>query len=479
MRVFLSGLLSLVAGNFLALILNFIFAIILLQRLSAADYGLQSTLVAFSAIAISFSDLGLFDFSMRELARQPRDALRETFSSLLTLRLLLACVVCLVAFAIALLANSFRGPQVVILLLALFTLVLSFAPTAMIEALLGATGRTQRIALLQGIYSVGTVIAGVALLAAGADLTTLYLAFAVLSAVVIVLYLMEARRILPEGFGLRWQPRAWSAALRQALPGGLGSACLTFCLRFSTYLVYTFVSQEGAGYIGLSNQLYQAMIVLIWSPFAISILPVLSRLHTQSEARLQWLSGRSVTWLLAAVLPVTVGGVLLAPELLDVLKPGSGRIIAPTMQILLWVLPLDILQGFLYRILLVLGWQRAYLQSAVTALVVNIALCLTLIPAFGVQGAVAATVGSVAVVVALCTWRLRRWLFPNLRRADAARLLIALGGMSFAVLAAREWWFGWRIALGGAVYLALLFGSRLFTRADWRESRVLVQPERV
>ncbi len=477
MRVFLSGLLSLVAGNFLALILNFIFAIILLQRLSAADYGLQSTLVAFSAIAISFSDLGLFDFSLRELARQPREALRDTFSSLLTLRLLLACVVCLVAFAVALLANSFRGPQVVILLLALFTLVLSFAPTAMIEALLGATGRTQRIALLQGIYSVGTVIVGVALLAAGADLTALYLAFAILSTVVILLYLVEARRVLPEGFGLRWQPRKWSAALRQSLPGGLGGACLTFCLRFSTYLVYTFVSQAGAGYIGVSSQLYQAMIVLIWSPFAISILPVLSRLHSQSEARLKWLSGRSLTWLLAAVLPLTVGGVLLARELLDVLKPGSGVIIAPTMQILLWVLPLDILQGFLYRILLVLGWQRTYLQAAGAGVIVNIALCIVLIPAFGVQGAVAATVGSVAAIVALCAWRLRRWILPTLRFADSVRLLIALGGMSLAVLSAREWWFGGRIAVGGVVYLALLFGSRLFTRADWRATRALVQPE--
>src|SRR5262249_18517733 len=157
---------------------------------------------------------------------------------------------------------------------------------------------------------------------------------------------------------LAFRPREWRYYISQTLAGGLGQAGLLFCIRFGTYLVFTFVSQEQAGYLGISSQLYQAAVILIWAPYAISILPVLTRVFTHSETELRWIGERSVVWLMAAVMPITFGGILLAPQLLDLLKHGEGVIIAPTMRIFLWVLPLDVVQGLAYRMLLVLGKQH-------------------------------------------------------------------------------------------------------------------------
>jgi O-antigen/teichoic acid export membrane protein len=477
MNVFLSGFVSLFAGNLLSLILNFGFAVLLLQKLMPAEYGLQSALVAFGAITISFADLGLYDVSTRELTRQPREKLRDTFTSLLGMRLALSGAVCTVAIIIALLPNSFPGEQFATFLLALFTLVFSFASTSAIESLLAATGHTRQIAVLQSIYAVATSVIGSAILLLGGRLTVLYISFTILSLIMIALYLRQAQRILPEGIGVAFRPRQWRYFLAQSLSGGIGQSCMTFCLRFGTYLIYTFVNREGAGYIGLSSQLYQAMIVLIWAPYAISILPVLTRLQTQSEDKLKWLSARSLTWLMAAVLPITVGSMLLAAELLDLLKHGQGVNIAPIMRIFIWVLPLDMLQGSLYRILLVIDQQHRYLIAAGIAALSNVVLCVVLIPTHGVEGAAVSAVASMGVLVALCAWSLRRWLLPHLRPLDAIRLALALTGMTIAVLATPDWFFLFRIGIGAIVYGLILLRLHLFSLSDWQITRQLMGSE--
>jgi O-antigen/teichoic acid export membrane protein len=141
------------------------------------------------------------------------------------------------------------------------------------------------------------------------------------------------------------------------------------------------------------------------------------------------------------------------------------------------VLPLDTLQGILYRILLVQGRQRRYLIAATAAAVANVILCILLIPAFGVLGAAGSAVGSMLVLVSVSAWSLRRWLAPELRWLDPIRLFLALGGMAAAVLLTPTVPLLFRIALGGIVYAILTLALRLLTLQDWRTTRQLMHIE--
>src|SRR5258708_24732270 len=124
MRTFLSNMLSLMAGNVYTLAISFVFSLLLVQRLSVEEYGLQSTLVAFTTIVMSVAYLGLFNVTTRQLTGRSPEEQTRIYNSVLSLVLLLSTAACLLASLIALVLNSFPGAQYTILRLSLFTLVL-------------------------------------------------------------------------------------------------------------------------------------------------------------------------------------------------------------------------------------------------------------------------------------------------------------------------------------------------------------------
>src|SRR5260221_7122250 len=101
MKAFLSNLLFLMAGNFYTLVINFVFSLVLIQKLSDADYGMQSAIIAFTTIVMSLAYMGLPNVSSRELTgRSPEDQ-HDIYSSIFSLQIVLSTIVCCVAVAVA------------------------------------------------------------------------------------------------------------------------------------------------------------------------------------------------------------------------------------------------------------------------------------------------------------------------------------------------------------------------------------------
>jgi O-antigen/teichoic acid export membrane protein len=147
MRTFLVNLGSLLTGNALTLVLQFVFSVVLIQRLSQAEFGTQSAILALAAIVMGIADLGLNGITIRELAQCPPEQQRKIYNNLLSLQLFVSGVICMVATTASLLLNSFPGEQMTLLILGLFTTVFSYAPIVPTEGLMAVRGRMRQIAL--------------------------------------------------------------------------------------------------------------------------------------------------------------------------------------------------------------------------------------------------------------------------------------------------------------------------------------------
>ncbi|MHB8629523.1 MAG: oligosaccharide flippase family protein [Aggregatilineales bacterium] len=473
MRSFVTNIASLLVGNLFSLAINFVFSIVMLQKLSQAEYGLQSAIAAFASIVMGVADFGLFDVASRELARRRGDDQRNSYNSFFTLELCLAGVIYSVALIVALLLNSFPGPLFIIFVLGLFTLALSYVPIIPTEALMAARGRVRQIALIQSFYAFFTAVLGIIILLQGGGLLPIYIALSLLSVITILLYLWEVWQLFPGGVRFVIRFDEWKYFLSQSFPVGLGAAFQMSCLRLGTFLVYTFTSKEAAGYMGVSFLLISGVTSIVWVPYAINIMPIMVRLYTHSNEQLMWLASRSITLLLAVTLPVCVGTTLIAPELLYVLSPTQLGASA-TLRIFIWVLPGVIVASFLYRLLLVMARQRAYMIIAGLAGGISAICCLLLIPQYGAEGAAFGAVVGVSLIAIFCVWIVRDWLFTNFRILDGLRLAVALLSMSLVVEGIGNASVFVRIGLGGGAYLIVLLGSGLFPSADRSAIRALL-----
>src|SRR5260221_13599193 len=101
-------------------------------------------------------------------------------------------------------------------------------------------------------------------------------------------YMREARRLVAGGPRFIVRGYQWLYFLRQGIPGGLGGFFFMATRLIGTYLVYTFISNIAAGFLGISFLLVQGTMLVIWVPYAVSIMPVLTRLFGENQDQFKW-----------------------------------------------------------------------------------------------------------------------------------------------------------------------------------------------
>ena len=498
MRSVLSNFLALVFSNVFALGLNFVYSIIIVTKLADA-YGLQSAILSFAAIVTGISYLGLLEVGTRELARRPAQDHAALYGNLMALHLTLSGTTCLLSIAFVLIAHSFTGDAFLVFLLALFTLVFSFAPTVPTEALLIARGKMKTVALLQSFYAAATTIFGgfIVLLQTGNvpqlagkvwgitsitqsllhgysvhALTALYMVLSIVSVVTIILYLYEARRTLGMGFRLRLKPDESIFLLRHGFPGGIAATFYTFCMRFGAYFVFIYIGDKEAAYLGVSSLALQAVTSIVWIPYSINILPIMTRIHMTSSVRLKWIGSRSLTMIIAVTVPIAVGTTLMANDVLSFLSKMQ-TVAGPTLRVFIWILPLAVVASFSYWWLLILSKQHAYLLATAAGAVVNLLACIVLVPSGAAVGAAWAAVVSLLTVDIVCLWSLRSWVREDLRLLDVFRILTGIAGMVVSLQLTVGWAPILRIIVGALVYGAILFVSGILPIHELKTFRTL------
>ncbi len=265
---------------------------------------------------------------------------------------------------------------------------------------------------------------------------------------------------------MRFEPGRWPSLLRETLPFGLGALCLIALYKEDTVMLNWLRGDAETGIYSAGFRLMEGTL-LVPQAVALAAYPTFSRLFHEGHA-VRALGEKLQRWLLILCLPLMVGGMILAPRILEFFNTEylpSTRV----LQLLLLGLPALYLNYLIGTLLRSVDQQILNLKSAAVALGTNFTLNLLLIPGLGARGAAVATVITQCIYFALMYYFLRRTV-GGLRLGTYFPLLLlcsaVLGAVVYGVRSAGLYL---SVPLGVLVFAGMAIGSRLLRREDVSE----------
>ncbi|MBL8250532.1 MAG: polysaccharide biosynthesis protein, partial [Candidatus Competibacter sp.] len=232
---------------------------------------------------------------------------------------------------------------------------------------------------------------------------------------------------------------------------------------------------EGAvGVYAVAYALADRTLTILFNWVGMATVPLaFSALASGGEQAARQVMNDAVKNLIFLALPAATGLAAAAPQLAAVLVGPDFR--ATTQHIVPWIALAGVLNGamvhYAAHAFLITRCTRALLFTTVLAAAVNVALNLLLIPSWGLNGAIAATIAAYAIGLGARLLLMRRRFPIPLALPDLLKGLTACALM-WAALAAVSWpptWFGLAgaVALGVAVYVAAALALNVSGARRW------------
>jgi O-antigen/teichoic acid export membrane protein len=454
---------ALFLSNVFILALSFIYTMYVARYLGAANYGIISFALAFTGIFGVFTDLGLSQLAVRDIARDKGNANKYLVNIAALKLILVVATLILIAITVNLMGYDSTSIKVV------YIIALSIAASAftgLLSSIFQAYERLEytsignainSLALLSGAMfsmSRGFDVVGFAFVYLFANLTTLTYSIAAL----VIKFFRPNFRI---------DMSFWKPVLREALPFGLTGIFITIYYWTDSVMLSYMKSYEVVGWY---NAAYRVMIILLVVPqvLSISIFPAMSQLYMNSREMLKFTLQRSFKYLALIGFPIGVGTTLLADEII-LLIFGKGYIEAAiALRILVWSSVCIFLSTSFNSLLRSSNRQMALIRITAFCAMENLVLNLFAIPAYSYIGASITTVMTeftVLALFALVTFRDGFWepasLFALISKIALASLL--MGGF---VLFLKPLGLILLVPLGAAFYFMVAYLLAVFDEDD-------------
>lgn len=398
------------------------------RYLGVDEYGTLITIVVFTTLLTTLTDLGVWTIGAREIARRP-DETPRLMGALFTIGIGLS----LLAAALGLIMGFLIYPSpaddqvregIAILVLAPLPLAAAAAPAG---AYLIALQRGYAAAVASTVASIVMTLLLVATVSLDLGFTAVVVANAAQSiafAAVILAYALPRIRFRP-----RWDPPLVRDLLRWAFPLGVVYALMSLYWRIDVVLLSLVGSHQAVGIYGLAYKVVDTLYVLP-AFVTLTLLPEFARLANDTQRRDELVEKASAIMQVAA-LPLVVFMLAFAGEIVEI--GGGDAFDAAT--VVLRILAIGVGVGFLRAVFteaLIAANRQSWLMYAMAVLLgVNVALNLALIPELGARGAALAFAASEVLALVLV---LR--LFRRIGTVPAPRRLkrIVLAGAAMAVV---------------------------------------------
>lgn len=262
------------------------------------------------------------------------------------------------------------------------------------------------------------------------------------------------------------------AALAQSFPFAAVAALAVVRYNFDILLIGFLFGEAATGLYGAPYRVLTFLISLSAAYFT-SLLPALARCCVADPALGLRLVERSVRLMSVCVLPIAVGGTVLADELVVLLFGPAFERSADVFRVLIWALVPLCLAGGYRNLFRAYDRQALEMRAVAWSAATNVALNLALVPTWGLIGAASATIAGELVLLGLC-WRWARGLLARpIATGALLRPLVAALGMGGALLLLPPRPALVSLAVGPLVYFPLLL---LLRGLDWTEIRALRRP---
>jgi O-antigen/teichoic acid export membrane protein len=421
--------------------------------LGAAGYGKLALALAFVQTFGVLADVGLLTIVVREISRSP-ERTNELVGSVIALRLALSLAVVPLA-ALASLALPYDREVRVAILIAGGALALGLVNTALVGVFQAQLrmGRAAASDVAGRVAAFGALAAAAALdLGFYAVVATAALGAAVSLAVSWTLVRPLAR---PQ---VSVDRAGWRRLLRAAIPVGAALAVTEVYFRADTFIISLFRDYDEVGAYSLAYRVVELLAVF---PAVVmtSVFPLLSRyLGSGGEReRAPGTIGAAGDVFLAVGLPLAAGGLVVAPQLVELVAGDEFGAAADPLRLLLFAGALASVSGLLGYTLIAGGRQASALRLAIVALVFNLALNFALVPSLGVDAAAAVALGSELLMVGGGLLLVRRELGLRPRFGIAWRAAAAAAAMAAVLAALPADSLALLLPLGVVIYVGALY----------------------
>jgi len=421
--------------------------------LGAAEYGLFSYVLGFAGFFTIFSDIGVGHLLTRDTARHP-DERPQYFSNSFWAKITLLALTAVLIIFIAPHITNIEMAKALVPLVAI--LVIADGLREFSIAFLRGMERMETEAFIVTIMNVTIMAAGFAILAVQQTARALlysYIASVVAAAVLAVLIL---RRYYGHIFRYVSIDRI-RYIVKTSWPIAFSSMLGIFMLNTDMVMLGWWRTAEEIGYYAVGQRIIQVLYTLP-ALLASATFPMLSRLVKEQSPRERDLNETSMTMIYLAALPLAMGGIIVAPDLIELVFGPQYLPAVLSFRILLLTPLLAFPAILLSNLVVAHNQQRPTLKYVAVGAGGNIIFNAVLIPLLGIMGAAIATLVAQLLNYGLI-WRHMKKMsdFHTLRYLKKTAIAVSVMGIATILLKYAGVHVAANITISAIIYFALLW----------------------
>lgn len=366
------------------------------RELGPNDLGQYYFAISVTSIFAIFIDFGLSNILTREIAKHPEKS-SDLLGNILTVKLVLAAI----TFVFLILWTRFWGYGEItrdLIFISAIAMVLDNI-TSIFYAIARGFHNLKFESIASVIFQLIVLIISVIII--NLDLDIRWLMFSLVSAS--LFNLVYSAIIVYKRFKLRvhftWDRVLIRQILWLALPFALYGIFQRFYTFFDSILLFKFAGDRA---VGLYQIPFKIIVAIQFLPmaFTASLYPAMSAYWQHNRQQLSITFERAITYSLILGLPIMIGTIVLADQIVLLFKEGYGEAVLP-LQISMIAVPFMFLSFPIGSLLNACDRQKRNTINIAIVAFTSALLNIILIPKFGVMGACITTVVTSALMIVL------------------------------------------------------------------------------
>lgn len=437
--------------------------------LPEGEYGLYAQILSLTYLFQILADFGIQNYNNRQIA-QHRQLLNKYFSSLLSLKLILALLFAGVVLIAGYFLSYWQANPLVLGILILNQVLLSYL--LFLRSNISGLGQYRWDSLLSILDKLVMILLLGSILWLGIGRRSFRLEWFVLAQTLSFTISILIALVLLRGHlhGFKWQLK-WPILIvvfRQTYPYALVVLLMTLYTRIDMIMIGQMLDNgnQQADHYAAAYRLLDAVNMFGYL-FASLLLPMFAR-QLKLKAAIHDLVRMGIQFIWAGAIPLALLSIAFAPEIMQALYPGK----AADPQILIWLMLsfLAISGSYIYGTLLTAnGDLMAMNRIFIVGIVANISLNYFLIPIHQAEGAAIATLVTQSLVFLAQVGLAKRQLHLRFDLVLIGKLalfvLVCYLSTNYFYLFLSNW--NWYYVLGFLLLLQLLF-ALLIRLLDWK-----------
>ncbi|HWQ20818.1 MAG TPA: flippase, partial [Methanotrichaceae archaeon] len=377
---------ALLIANVVSAILGFFYGIYIARYLGAEKYGIIAFSIAFINLFAIFTDIGLLQLMMRDIARDKS----LTAKYLGNIAVLKAFLVFLAYGIIIVVIHLLGYPESTIQIVYVIGLTMVCGSFINLFNSIFQAHEKMEYVSIESILSGSLMLAGgLFAIYMGLPLIGFAAVYSVSSFAVLAYVVLVAIKLgLP--LNIEADLSFIKTAAKRAIPFGVGTFFMVYYVWIARVMLSYLMDYRNVGYYTAAYN-FMGLFTFIPNAFVTSLFPVMSMSFNTSEESLRRILHNGIRYMYMLALPMAVGVTLLGGNIIGLIYgPGFLPAVGP-LSILIWAEFLVFMDVLLGQMLLSINRERWSMASAGIGSALNILLNIILIPRVGMVGAALAT----------------------------------------------------------------------------------------